>query len=46
LFQGITQVNNTIRINNIDAALTDKCAAIKNAGLINHVDQFEMLLSF
>lgn len=46
LFQGIRQVNNTIRINNIDASLTDKTAAIEHAGLHNHVDQFEMILRF
>ncbi|WP_067029471.1 GNAT family N-acetyltransferase [Allomuricauda sp. CP2A] len=44
LFSGLAQITDLIKINNVDKRLTDKIAHLQNAGLENHLDQFEMQL--
>lgn len=42
LFEGIRQVAEEVRINNVDASRIHLCDALLQAGLENHIDQFEM----
>jgi GNAT superfamily N-acetyltransferase len=45
LFQGIKQVSENIKINNIDDRLTSKINYVNSIGLVNYVDQYEMELN-
>ncbi|SFT54551.1 Acetyltransferase (GNAT) family protein [Lishizhenia tianjinensis] len=46
LFQGIKQVSPTISINNVDENLEEKIEALKQTGLKNAINQYEMVLDF
>lgn len=45
LFAGISQISDTIKINNIDEQLTKKIEYVNSIGLVNTVDQYEMKLN-
>ena len=45
LFSGIKTITDTIKINNVDSRLTEKNNFLKNIGLDNPVDQYELHLS-
>lgn len=42
LFAGMAQISHQIKINNVDDRLKDKITRLHEAGLENHVNQFEM----
>ncbi|MFD1096217.1 GNAT family N-acetyltransferase [Salegentibacter chungangensis] len=42
LFEAIASVSSEIKINNVDIQEEGKIRQLKRAGLINHIDQFEM----
>ncbi len=46
LFEGIKQVADTIKINNVDEQLVDKVNFLNRTGLQNTIDQYEMELDF
>ena len=46
LFKAIAETQPAVRINNIDSRATEIVACLKTAGLENHLDQYEMLLTF
>lgn len=44
LFSGIKQISSIIKVNNVDERLTKKIDYLNSIGLINSVDQYEMIL--
>jgi len=42
LLKGVSKISNEIRVINVDEKLSEKIAVLKDFGLVNNIDQFEM----